>query len=137
MPQSISVVVAAVSAFAKVHARCTTKTWNEPVPKTPEQWILGRDTGSSSMTIYSAMMGVPVDRTGLPRDPDDFGRCHRLLNLFPTWKSRLGEVAARYPDWKPLVQEWDALESLYKDSLSSGDGTALYERLQVFRRSAS
>jgi len=133
LSQSISVVTAAAKAFANDHARCTTKTYTEPVPATPEQWAKGRDTGTSSMTIYSVMMGVPVDRADVPHDPDDFGRCYRLLQLFPAWKTRLDEVAARYPAWRSLVQEWDALESLYEDALRSDSGAALYARLQALR----
>ena len=136
-PQTISVVTAASKAFAKDHARCTTKTWIEPVPATPEQWSASRDTGISSMSIYSVMMGVPVDQADVPHDPDDFGRCYRLLQLFPAWKARLDEVAARYPAWRSLVQEWDALESLYEDALRSDSGAVLYERLQALRCSAA
>ena len=137
LPLSFAVIAAEAEAFAKDHARCTTKTWTEPVPATPEQWAKGRDTGISSMSIYSVMMGVPVDRTDVPRDPDDFGRCYRLLQLFPAWKPRLDEVAARYPAWRSLVQEWDALESLYEDALRSDSGAALYARLQALRCSAA
>ena len=137
LSQSISVVTAAAKAFANDHARCTTKTYTEPVPATPEQWAKGRDTGISSMTIYSVMMGVPVDRADVPHDPDDFGRCYRLLRLFPAWRKRLDQVAERYPAWKSLVQEWSVLESLYEEALRFDSWDALYERLQALRRSAT
>ena len=77
------------------------------------RWYTGGDTGISSETIFEVMTGIPVKRRDVPYDPDDFGRCHRLLKIFPLWKSRLHEVAERFPKWKPLIDNWDQLESLY------------------------
>ncbi|MGB8480705.1 MAG: hypothetical protein WCE63_18005 [Acidobacteriaceae bacterium] len=89
------------------------------------------------MTIYSVMMDLPIERADVPYDPADFGRCYRLLQLFPAWKPRLDEVAARYPAWRPLVREWSALESLYVDAFRSNSGAALYQRLKALRCSAA
>ncbi len=89
------------------------------------------------MTIYSVMMDVPVARADVPHDPDDFGRCYRLLQLFPEWKKRLFQVAERYPVWAPMTKEWTALESLYEEALRSNSGTVLYERLQALRPSTT
>lgn len=47
-----------------------------------------------------------------PLDPDDFGRCHRLLRLIPEWRARIGEMKAA-PGWKRMVGVWDTLEVLY------------------------
>ena len=129
-PQSLNVMVAAMKAFTKDHARCTTKAWSEPVPQTPEEWVKGRDTGTSSMTICSVMAGRPLDRADIPHDPDDFGRCYRLLQLFPAWKFRLGELAVRYPEWELLVREWADLESRYEEELQSGSCPKLYAKMK-------
>lgn len=85
---------------------------------TPMNWILGRDTGLSSQTIWAVMMGAAEAPYGgsTPRDADDFGRCFRLLKHFPEWRDRLSEVAARFPEWGPLVREWAMLESLYQSA---------------------
>lgn len=137
LPQSFPVIAAAAKAFAKEHARCTTKIWTEPVPTTPQQWAAGRDTGISSMTIYSVVMGVPIDRADVPHDPADFGRCYRLLQLFPAWRQRLDQVAERHPTWARMVDEWSALELLYEEALRTNSGEALYRRLQALRSSAA
>ena len=129
LPQSINVMVAAIKAFTKDHAHCTTKRWSEPVPRTPEEWARGRDTGTSSMTIYSAMTGRPIERAEIPHDPDDFGRCYRLLQLFPAWKFRLGDVAGKYPEWEPLVRNWDCLETIYEEESKSGSCPKLYAKM--------
>jgi hypothetical protein len=89
-------------------------------------WLMGGDTGISSETILAVMVGAPFHGAGVPHDADDFGRCHRLLQRFPEWRARLGEVAERYPIWGPLVREWDALTDLY-----GGSHRAMYDRLQA------
>lgn len=79
------------------------------------KWITGSDTGTSSKTIWSVMMGA-VDcgeRYDRPYDGADFGRCYRLLELMPEWKPRLAEVAARFPAWAPIVREWSRIEAAY------------------------
>jgi len=83
----------------------------------PHAWIVGGDTGTSSETIWAVMMGVPRKRgADVPYDPDDFGRCYRLLKLMPEWRPRLPEVAAAYPRsaWGQLVDRWDEMTALYE-----------------------
>jgi len=96
------------------------------------RWLRSGDTGISSETIWSVMMGEPPPRYGgsIPYDPADFGRCHRLLTLFPEWRARLPEVEAHDPMWGPLVREWDALTALYLEELPTGEGRKLWARMQ-------
>ena len=88
-----------------------------------DRWWHGWDTGLSSMTIAHVLQDVPltydkparVDRHDeVPADGDDLGRCLRLLERFPQWRERLPEVAARYPEWRPLVDVWDRLQAAYE-----------------------
>ncbi len=88
------------------------------------RWFRGTDTGLSAMTIYAALArrdsGSTADaltqvRDGyVPADVSDFGRCKRLLQRFPEWRSKLGQVAEAFPKskWRALVGHWDKLESL-------------------------
>jgi len=87
----------------------------------PNEWIIGRDTGTSSKTIWAVMVGA-VKRDSnqihnwefdVPHDASDFGRCWRLLVLFPEWKARLSEVSEIFIQWLPLVRQWNELEKLY------------------------
>ena len=96
------------------------------------RWFCGGDTGISSQTIWSVMTGYRVERVGHPSDPSDFGRCYRLLKLFPEWRARLGEGTAAHPSWISLVAHWDELTSLYEEELKNGTGLApkLYARMQ-------
>ncbi len=76
-------------------------------------WIVSRDTGLSSVAIWSNMTGVkPEDGWHYPSDPADLGRCLRLLKLIPTWRKRLPEMSRRDPCWRALVKHWDELEKL-------------------------
>ena len=82
----------------------------------PLDWIIGDDTGISSKAIWSRMMGRPASRNGFgnhPHDPDDFGRCYRLLACFPAWRARIGELALESREWARLVAYWDAIEASY------------------------
>jgi hypothetical protein len=81
-------------------------------------WFQGSDTGTSSMTIWSVMTGLAVRHTDVPHDPDDFGRCYRLLQRFPEWSTRLDEVAAKFPAWGPLVRAWPELTRRYERALA-------------------
>ena len=78
------------------------------------------DTGISSETIWSVMRNRAVRHYGTPKDPQDLGRCLRLLDVAPGWRERLGEVAMRFPEWKPLVDNWTLLETLYRAEAPTG-----------------
>ena len=94
-------------------------------------------SGVSSETIWSVMTGLPVKDAGHPYDPDDFGRCYRLLQHFPAWRSRLGEVAAAYPNtpWVDYVEHWSEMEVLWEEESQRRDGMArkLYALMQKIR----
>lgn len=94
----------------------------------PEQWPDCGDTGLSSMAIWQHMMGRPV-QVEVPHDPDDFGRCYRLLAKFPAWRARIEEMAC-YPAWAPLVEVWAELETLYRVERPKGTAPTLYRRMK-------
>ncbi len=138
-PVSLVILTAAGRAFEKTHARC------EPSERgrarfrftTPEEWRESWDTGISSATIWSVAMDrrafsdLPIG--DVPKDPDDFGRCYRLLRAFPEWRAKLPQVADRYPAWKPLVERWDELTRLYEEELPTGRAPRLFALLQELR----
>lgn len=92
------------------------------------RWIVGRDTGLSSKTIWAVMMGVK-DCCSVPLDADDFGRCYRLLALIPEWRERLVEMGEAFPDWVPLAREWDKLEEMYLQENNKG----MYDFMETLR----
>lgn len=94
-------------------------------------WLTSGDTGTSSETIWHVMTLQAVTRVGLPCDPSDFGRCHRLLEVMPEWRARLPEVASVIPAWTPLVDAWDELTALYLEELPSGSCPKLWARMRT------
>ena len=108
-------------------------------------WGVGGDTGISSLAIWAHMMGQPVNpewggpTNSAPCDPDDFGRCYRLLALIPAWRSRIAEMTAYGSQWSALAGAWDELQSLYELEIDRGGprhrGTArrLYVRMTELR----
>lgn len=66
----------------------------------------------------------------IPHDPQDFGRCYRLLGHFPEWRERLAEMAEVFPKWGPLVESWPELESLWEAERHKSKAPKLYERMR-------
>jgi hypothetical protein len=154
LPQPVWAVSALSVGFEKEHRGCKkmdggefcehcSKQGHAPeeclklVANSPREWLRGPDTGISSKTIYRVMTGDygsdPFGHglhTGTPLDPSDFGRCYRLLQRFPEWRSRMHEVSAKYPEWTGLVRAWPKLEALYEDELPSGRMPRLYRRMR-------
>ena len=100
---------------------------------TPMDWMLSGDTGTSSKCICAVMTGSKCQDGRPPSDPSDFGRCFRLLQHFPEWRPRMGEVAAKFPEWIALVRQWSELTDLYKLESQNKNGMApqLYDRMKV------
>lgn len=96
-------------------------------------WLRNGDTGVSSETIWSVMMGQRPPKYGadVPHDPSDFGRCYRLLKVMPSWRQRMIEVAVKYPEWRFLVDAWDELTALYEEELPRGTAPKLYARIRT------
>lgn len=95
------------------------------------EWLASGDSGTSSETIISVMMNLRVQMVDIPHDPSDFGRCHRLLEWIPEFRPRLGEVAAKYPEWAPFVESWDRLTAIYlRDLDRGGPSPELYRVMQ-------
>lgn len=137
-PQPVYIVTAAWKAFIKAHRYCKEGQYTEPKSVTPREWLHGRDTGTSSLTIFSVLMNArsPHNRYDIPYDPSDFGRCYRLLELFPDWKPRLPEVSARFPEWIPFVREWDTLTEMYETAMKTPDApaSAMYNLMCALRK---
>ena len=103
---------------------------------TPQEWIIGNDTGTSSKTIWAVMMGARITSVfgaSVPLDPADFGRCYRLLQHFPEWKERLPEVAEKYPKWGPMVKAWEEMTALWESESPTERAPELYELMQKLR----
>jgi hypothetical protein len=144
-------VASALGATMAVTTKGGTKAWENALSGKARakaagdaelEWLLGPDTGTSSLTIFSVLSARHRHRArsrrffvpSVPLDPDDFGRCHRLLEAIPEWQSRLDRVADRYPEWRPMVREWDGMRALYLEEEPSGTAPKLYAWMHVLRQ---
>lgn len=91
------------------------------------QWLVGRDTGSSSKAIVAELNGAMTSPDDHPHDPDDLGRCIRLLELMPEYRIRLREMRGVSPMWRNLVDQWDELVRLYHEELPTGKAPKCYD----------
>jgi hypothetical protein len=138
-PIPLGLLSALMKAWAKEHRGCKLGPKGKldlrgptaPGSVTLEAWWNGYDAGVSSKTIVYALTGRTTSPTNVPLDPDDFGRCYRLLQRFPEFRPRLGEVARKFPEWKGLVAHWDELSALYEEESPSGTCPKLYARMNA------
>lgn len=146
LPQPIGAVSALSTWFTNEHAHCkpgkpvcelclqighATDVCPKLSPKTPDEWYHGPDSGISSKVICGVATGAHYipHPASTPQDPGDFGRCYRLLKLFPWMREKLASVAIMFPHWRTLVADWDGLTRLYEEELPSGRAPKLAKRL--------
>lgn len=80
------------------------------------QWLSSHDTGMSSKAIALHMASGYCDGSA-PSDPADLGRCLRMLELFPEWKSRIGEMTRYGGEWLGLAPHWHELAKSMDDEV--------------------
>ena len=109
---------------------------DERIEKYQSEWV--EDSGLSAGTMFRLFAGKHNNNTHVngfgevPTSVTSFVRCHVLIETFPEWKSRLGELSAKYPHWKPYVDHWGELETILERESKRPDSQCpdLYERLQ-------
>lgn len=133
LPIDVTNLVKITKTFDNQHANCKERTYFPKTPTTPDEWAAGRDTGTSSLAIYSVLCGRPSPhgRYSPPQDGADFGRCYRFLLLFPEFRPRLDEVARKLPDWAAMISAWNELEYIYAKSLQNRSFEALNLRIRA------
>ncbi|KKM25387.1 hypothetical protein LCGC14_1595440 [marine sediment metagenome] len=96
------------------------------------KWFCIGDVGTSSRAIVFVMCGLSHvdilkdDWSPYPHDSSDFGRCYKLLKVFPEWKKRITEMECLGEIWRRIALAWEELEKLYKQEKHE----ELYARLQ-------
>ena len=77
------------------------------------EWIGCHNVGISSRTMWCAIMGVKCYKADVPYDADDFSRCYDLYKFSELTSADLQKVAIIYPDWRPIIDQWDELCEMY------------------------
>lgn len=76
-------------------------------------WLKMHDYGLSSECIADKMCGM-APTGNYPHDGIDFGRCERLLILYPEWRGRLGEMREVNLYWSALVDSWSEITEAWR-----------------------
>lgn len=135
-PISIDLLTEWMKGFKKVHKNCI-KTWTEPINdvdgKTEYEncnwWINHGEHGISSMTMFNHLsdhIKIDCPRENIPCDPDDFRRCHLLLEAVPQFRTKLHRLK-EIPMWSNLVQNWDILTAMLEEQILTGKSNGMYE----------
>ena len=96
------------------------------------RWVKGTRTGTSSLTIFTALIGQETGifsrasdlalkhpwAESVPSTPlyaGDFWRCQYLLSQFPEWEAQLAKVGEKFPKsaWSRIAPAWPRLKALY------------------------
>jgi len=94
-------------------------------------WLASDRVGLSSKYMAHVMSGGTLGaRYAHPHDPADFGRCLGLLDAVPEFRSKLSMMALESREWEGLVQEWDVLESLYREEYPTGYAPKCFEKMR-------
>ena len=124
LPQPVKAAAEMMVKFDQDHKACK-KTWQEPVPepegKTEREnidwWQENGEHGISSenMVHWLALNLTEIEppkHPAHPCDPDDFKRCHKLLEAVPSFRINLAAMRPASPVWSKLVDNWNTLTEM-------------------------
>ena len=97
-------------------------------------WLLGRETGRSSLTIVAYYYGLTYDFVQdipFPRDPSDLKRCINVLTIEPRLRAAFPRLAQTSLPWKRLIDRWDELvETLQEEAIRGDTAPRTYAMMQ-------
>ncbi len=84
-------------------------------------WLLNKDTGSSSETLAALALGATVEDGDVPCNAGDLGRCYRLIQAVPEVINRilirpLEEIGCQ--KIMPFIWQWRQLAKMYETYLA-------------------
>lgn len=97
-------------------------------------WLFNGERGASSNSIVEFMEGLPVGTiTGNgfyhhPWGPEDFRRCHLLLEAVQEYRARIEEMSAVSDIWQRLSQSWTELTLIHEFSTQNHN----YEKMTEY-----
>ena len=125
-PRLFNAVIAAANSLVKEFTR--------PIVKASEgmglmAWLASDDVGRSSkfMAWVLSYNQFPKPEFGYPHDPDDFGRCRRLVQAVPRFEYLIFEMREQSHQWKAVAENWDRWVELYDKE----DGETLYAEMKA------
>lgn len=107
-----------------------------------EAWLNSDDTGSSSLYMawclshsqFGYWQGRKQPEAAYPHDPDDLGRCIRLIEAVPEFGGKIPEMSHRGHQWLAVTTNWERWVELH----ARGKGRELYNEMKTaYARSGS
>lgn len=82
------------------------------------QWLASNDTGESSKNIAFEYLGERMRvKSFAPLDPDDLGRCLRLIKAIPECRAAVDSLGKQYEKWAIAARHWDELAALMESEV--------------------
>lgn len=106
----INIVIQAANMVAKEYGRQVRSPYKG---MNLNDWLECDDVGASSKYMASVMSGAFNAPHAYPRDPDDFGRCIRLVDSVVMLGLPVSTMAGHGPEWAAVAKNWDAWSELY------------------------
>lgn len=98
------------------------------------EWLAGDDTGLSSRAIAFTALGIDFKGSRYwPHDPDDLGRCARLVQQIPEARRGIKLLAKKHREWQIVLSHWDELLSLMVQEVGI-DWTKSHRAPKTYRR---
>lgn len=110
IPRQVNAVIAAANAIVAEFA-------NGEILTTPGMgltaWLASDDWGVSSKFMAGVLSGKFVAEKGYPRDPDDFGRCRRLILAVPELAGKIDLMRDYGKKWITIADNWNDWVAMY------------------------
>ncbi|NKG32458.1 hypothetical protein FVB43_20720 [Erwinia rhapontici] len=128
-PRLMNAVIAAADGLVKEFAK--------PIVKASSgmgltAWLSSDDVGISSkyMAWVLSEDGFPEPEFAYPRDPDDFGRCLRMVRAIPGFEvdEKIDLMLEHGQKWQAFANNWHDWANAYDDP--DDDGSAIYAEMQ-------
>lgn len=96
------------------------------------EWGTGDDTGLSSRYLARLALDHNTKQVEYPRDPSDFGRCMRFMELLqPAERNHVfAKAKNKSGQWNGLIGVWDQAVALYKAEWPTGKCPKLYKLMK-------
>ncbi len=134
-PRLFNAVIAAANSLVAEFAKPIVKA-------TPdmglEAWLASDDTGSSSLYMawilsggqFGYWQGREQPKPAYPHDPDDLGRCIRLIRAAPELAEHVHLMDEHGKQWEAIAENWDRWVAMYDDD-ENDLGSQLYDEMKA------
>lgn len=92
-------------------------------------WLASDDVGMSSKFMTSVLSGQFRAEFAIPHDPDDLGRCIRMIQAMPGLKGSTHLMCGHGVMWSAVANNWERWSEMY----NAEQWEALYDEMKAAR----